>query len=137
MQISLEIDDNGLKERLSKATPETKRKAWAKMRTVSFAMAERVKMWLLLSVDTGRARSSWGIWTNDLVKPNPDASSEDAVYIEDEANMKITQGTNVEYVLDLEEGSSQRMPGGGISVAAQVAADLIVKEIGELLDEVI
>jgi hypothetical protein len=138
MNFTVRIDDGGLLEKLEKSNLETKKKAWAIVRSVSFAVERRIHRWLQLSVDTGRARASWGHWqAGEIVKPNQDAREEDAVWIEDNDKMVVVQGTNVEYVPDLEQGSSKRAGSAGISKAADIGGIELEREISKLIDEVL
>jgi len=120
---------------LSRANTQTKSRAWTKLRAASLALLRRIK--IEMPVDTGRARASWGQWTpGDIRKPNVKANQEDAVWEENMADLKITQGTNVRYVPALNDGHSQQAPAGFIDKAANDAAAELVKDIDEMLGSI-
>lgn len=58
----------------------------------------------LCPVETGRLRASIGMWDSNLVKDNPDAGPEDAVWeiYERIGEIGINVGTNVDYAWDVE-----------------------------------
>ena len=83
------------------------------LREISFAGEVRIKR--DMPVDTGRARASWGHW--DSSANNPDSTPADAHYEETDAGLTITQGSNVPYIEQLNEGHSQQAPAGFIDDA--------------------
>jgi len=83
------------------------------LREISFAGEVRIKR--DMPVDTGRARASWGHW--DSSANSPDSTPADAHYEETDAGLTITQGSNVPYVEQLNEGHSQQTPAGFIDDA--------------------
>ena len=84
------------------------------LRKVSFDVERQVKT--AMPVLSGRARASWGHWTpGDLTGGGLGASAADA-YLE-ETDTAIEQGTNLDYVEDLNSGSSQKAPAGFIDAA--------------------
>ena len=138
MDFKIDVQDNGLIEKWKHVPEEVKKEGWKIIRSVSFAVMKRVQLWLTMSVDTGRARASWAVWDqSQLKKPNPDANADDAVWEEKENDLSLTQGTNVFYVPDLEEGSSQRAPSGGISAATKAGEDELEKQIAAIVDKVL
>lgn len=85
-----------------------------------------------MPVDTGRARSSWGHWTPQLmVKDNELAKSLDAIWKVENGGLAITQGTEVPYVQDLNEGSSRQAPAGFVDAIALLALEDLEKGIGD------
>ena len=101
------------------------------VRSVSFVIEGEVKK--LMPKDTGRAAASWGRWTpGDLRAANPDAGAGDAVW-EEKGDFEITQGSNVDYVGDLNDGTSQQAPAGFIDRAAEKAQRELNKEIDDLM----
>ena len=104
------------------------------VKEASFAVERRLKgtggEGPTIPVDTGRARASWGHFTpGDLRKENPDAGGGDAVW-EDDREFEITQGSNVEYIGDLDEGCSQQAPGGFTAPALEAGQ----RELDKLID---
>ena len=83
------------------------------LREISFAGEVRIKR--DMPVDTGRARASWGHW--DSSANSPDSTPADAHYEETDAGLTITQGSNVPYIEQLNEGHSQQTPAGFIDDA--------------------
>ncbi len=82
-----------------------RRHVWTRVRQVSFDVERMIK--IRMPVDTGRARASWG-------HSAPPAGPGDGVWIEDEADLSIEQGSNVEYIEKLNSGSSKQAPAGFI-----------------------
>jgi len=134
-----------------KAGGTIRRRVWAKVRSVSFALVRRIKQ--EMPVDTGRARASWGLWTPgaitryeifggssrqraDIWQGNR-ASKEDAVFEQEESSLSVMQGTNVPYVARLNEGHSNQAPVGFIDKAATKAAALLSEAIRQVLQDVI
>ena len=125
--LTLEGFDELLKDarRAAKAvTGETQRI----LREISFAGEVRIKR--DMPVDTGRARASWGHW--DSSANNPDSTPADAHYEETDAGMTITQGSNVPYIEQLNEGHSQQAPAGFIDDAWLKMEVELMKALGEI-----
>ncbi len=134
--ITARIDDDGLLRRLAKAEDETRAKAKPLLREVALIGVKRIKM--DMPVDTGRARASWGVWTpGDAKAEDAGAKESDAVFQISGDGLTATQGTNVEYVEELEKGSSQQAPAGFIEAASNAMADALMKRISDMLDGVI
>lgn len=115
MKISVKAADFYQEVTLSKQQAQKlHRDVWAKLRAVSLAAERRIKD--AMPVLTGRARASWGHWTPGDVH-NPKANAGDAHYKEDDANLTIEQGSNVEYIEALNAGHSQKAPAGFIDTA--------------------
>ena len=114
-------------------------KLWRALRKNSFALERLIKQ--AMPVDTGRARASWGHWkgSKSLLNPkskkyNAEANTDEAIWEESEAKLTITQGTNVPYVSQLNEGHSQQAPAGFIDDNfVQIREELMldVEEIAE------
>mgnify|MGYP001559221093 CR=1 FL=1 len=96
--------------------------AWNNVRVVSFNVERRIK--IKMPVDTGRARASWGHSTAP-------ASPADGIWIEDEHNLAITQGSAVEYIEQLNEGSSQQAPAGFIDAEERAGAEELSQKIAD------
>ena len=131
MQFSLKGDLRGLDEYSKSRKLFVLRMAKKLVRAASLAVERRVKF--AMPVDTGRARASWGHWTpGDLRAANREAGSGDAVW-EKKSDFEITQGSNVEYVGDLNDGTSQQAPAGFIDAAAEAGMRELNKEIDDLM----
>jgi len=98
------------------------------LREISFAGEVRIKR--DMPVDTGRARASWGHW--DSSANSPDSTPADAHYEETDAGMTITQGSNVPYIEQLNEGHSQQAPAGFIDDAWLKMEIELMKALGEI-----
>lgn len=103
---------------------------WQKLRAVSFAAERRVKD--QMPVDTGRARASWGHWTPGDTN-NRDASPRDAEWSENARELRVEQGSNVDYVPKLNAGHSQQALAGFIDAAEKQAQSELDREIEVLL----
>ena len=104
--------------------PEVRAGAWRVVRAQAFELERKVKM--LMPVDTGRARASWGHST-------PPASAADGIWIEDEAGLEVIEGSNVEYIGALNEGHSQQREAGFIDAAAASVGEALDRALDELL----
>ena len=98
------------------------------LREVSFAGEVRIKR--DMPVDKGRARASWGHW--DSSANSPDSTPADSHYEETDAGMTITQGSNVPYIEQLNEGHSQQAPAGFIDDAWLKMEIELMKALGEI-----
>lgn len=98
------------------------------LREISFAGEVRIKR--DMPVDKGRARASWGHW--DSSANSPDSTPADAHYEETDAGMTITQGSNVPYIEQLNEGHSQQAPAGFIDDAWLKMEVELMKALGEI-----
>ena len=98
------------------------------LREISFAGEVRIKR--DMPVETGRARASWGHW--DSSANSPDSTPADAYYEETDAGMTITQGSNVPYIEQLNEGHSQQAPAGFIDDAWLKMEVELMKALGEI-----
>ena len=104
----------------------------AKLRAVSLAAERRVKN--DMPVDTGRARASWSHWSpGDIRKGGSGASAADAHYKETDGGLTIEQGSNVEYIEALNDGSSAQAPAGFIDSAEENAGQVLEREIDEVI----
>lgn len=95
--------------------------AWQHVRAVSFDVERGIK--LLMPVDTGRARASWG-------HSGPPAEADEGIWIEDEGALALTQGSRVEYIDELNQGHSTQAPAGFID-AEQARGEAM---LGRLLE---
>lgn len=86
-------------------SPRWRKRVWARVRVVSFDAERYIK--IRMPVDTGRARASWGHSTAP-------ASPADGIWHEDVDALALTQGSRVEYIEYLNQGSSTQAPAGFI-----------------------
>ena len=119
-ELSAENERSAALRRLVKAM------AKRKVREVAFTAKRNVQV--MMPVDTGRARASWG----NVPAPAP-AQPDDGIWEEADDGLTITQGTNVEYVQALNEGSSKQAPAGFIDVVALLARDALDIELAREL----
>lgn len=118
----LTIDSAGFRRLVDESrgfAPGEHRRAWRILRELTLATVRNVKV--LMPVDTGRARASWGLWTADLAKPNGDASESDAILRLDESRLETVQGSNVPYIGALNDGHSKQAPRGFLDMAQEIA----------------
>lgn len=101
---------------------------WRRVRENSLWAIGEVKS--AMPVDTGRARAGWGVWSSEDTN-NPESNPTDAIWLENEDLLTVIQGTNVEYVEYLNEGSSQQAPIGFIYSVEERAGDKLAAEIEE------
>lgn len=127
IDITARIEDDGLLRELERAPLATRKQAAKKVRAVSLAGEKRIKR--DMPVDTGRARASWGHWTPGDVKNNPDAKASEAVFEISDGGLTVTQGSNVDYIADLNEGSSLKAPAGFIDAAAEIMGRILQEEL--------
>lgn len=109
---------------------------WKRLREVSFALERRIKS--EMPVDTGRARASWGRWSPAHLRLSKSgnamkAGPGDSVWNEDDRNLSIEQGSNVEYIGALNDGHSRQAPAGFLDTAEQAA----VRELNSEIDRII
>lgn len=104
--------------------PEIRKDAWDMLRMAAFDLERRIKSSppLGMPVDTGRAKNSWG-------HSQPPASAADGIWVEDQANLTILEGSRVEYIEALNEGHSLQSPAGFIDRANETVADILDKAI--------
>lgn len=83
--------------------PLMRREAWRRLLTVSFNMEREIKF--TLPVDTGRLRASWSHWTPADKTPGKKwkGAAIDAFYKERKGELSIAQGSNVEYLGDVND----------------------------------
>lgn len=89
------------------------------VKSASFAVERRIKQ--EMPVDMGRARASWG------------HGSDESIYIVEDGGLSITQGSNVEYIIYLNNGHSKQAPAGFID-RAELAGGIAIQEALGLLD---
>jgi len=130
MQITIDASDyRKLARQASQAERVTARAARQSVKAASFAVEKRVKV--EMPVDTGRARASWGDWTpSDVVKPSSDASDADALWQSEDGGLTITQGSNVPYIEQLNQGHSRQAPAGFLDTAQLTGQVELEKELG-------
>src|SRR5687767_536097 len=104
------------------------------VREVSFAGERRIKS--EMPVDEGRAAAGWGHWTpGDLVVPTPESTQADAHWSESGNGLTITQGTNVPYTAQLNEGHSRQAPAGFIDRAVEAAQRALIQAIAQIVEQ--
>lgn len=111
--------------RSSTVTSTARRKIWASIRVVSFNVEAGIKR--RMPVRTGRARASWGHST-------PPAGTEEGIWVENENGLYIVQGSRVDYIQYLNDGSSQQAPAGFID-AEQKRGETMLGNL--IIDDVI
>jgi hypothetical protein len=98
------------------------------VKKVSFAAERAIKN--AMPVDTGRARASWGNWTPQHLRKNAkDASANDAIWETKDDGLTQVQGSNVEYIVYLNDGTSAKAPKSFIDAAAERAQRELENEI--------
>lgn len=107
-----------------RVSPDMRRDLWAIVRRSAFGLERVIKE--RMPVDTGRAKASWGHSTAP-------ASAPDGIWVEDEAALTIEEGSAVEYIALLNEGSSQQAPAGFIDVSAAVEEEILRQAIDDYL----
>lgn len=118
-------------EQMDKAV---KKELRGKLLDISLRLVDEIKF--LMPVRTGRARSSWGKWSNLMVMPNPEVNYEDAIWFEDEDGLAITQGTRVPYVIELNAGSSKQRPMGFIDLSNDRAKRMLEIEGNKITKDI-
>lgn len=127
------------------------RELWKIVRQVSFGLERKVKT--EMPVDTGRARASWGHWTPGHLRKmtvttgtgekvrvtraewqGSQPTHEDAHWKEDEWDLSIEQGSNVEYIDALNEGHSTQAPRGFLDAAAEHAQKVLDQKVTDFID---
>lgn len=103
----------------------TRPRIWEAIRRASFLAERNIK--IRMPVDTGRARASWGHDEGPL-------GTGFGIWEEDEQGLSLTQGTKLEYVEYLNEGSSSQAPAGFIDVEAERAGMFAAEELTRILD---
>lgn len=114
---------------------QLRREVWKVLRKGSLAAERRIKS--AMPVDTGRARASWGHFSPRDFRVAGAGLAADAVWEADKENLSITQGSNVEYVPRLNDGSSRQAPAGFIDAAAEKASQEVDEQIDQLLARLI
>ncbi len=125
------LDSSDLKKLAADAAKlpkATRAQATRATREASLAVEKRIK--IEMPVDSGRARSSWGHWSAEMVKPNHDASPADAVWREEDDGLTIVQGSNVPYIEALNNGHSAQAPAGFLDTAQLTGQVELEKEVG-------
>lgn len=84
------------------------------------ALAAKAAIQLAMPFRTGRAKASWG-----NVPAPPPALPDDGIWEVKDGGFTIVQGSNVEYIVYLNEGSSSQQPAGFIDAEeVKAMADL-------------
>lgn len=152
---------NNLIENLRRVDSVVREDVWEKSLDVAYEMEARIKD--AMPVDTGRAKASWGHFTQEDLRPGAErigkgkritkrtkfrtaeglnsgrtqiANAGDAIWIEDRANLTVEQGTLVNYVEQLNEGHSTQAPAGFID-EAENAAQIQFENYGAAVEELV
>lgn len=141
---ALDVDSRELRRLMDDAkrlTPEQRQRAWRALRETTMETVRGVKV--LMPVDTGRARASWGLWSADQITGSPDtkpaalakaraeASDADAVLRMDESQLVTVQGSNLPYIQGLNEGHSRKAPAGFLDLAEEAAEQMLQQRLAE------
>ncbi len=107
---------------------------WTSLRVTTQELIGAIKA--EMPVRTGRARASWGEWTPEDLVMASEAKPDDAHLVEDRGRLSIEQGSNVDYIQDLNDGTSQQAAPGFINRNVDVAqrnmkarAERIIQEV--------
>jgi hypothetical protein len=110
------------RQRSIKTKPELRGRSWKIVKAGAFSLERGVKF--RMPVDSGHAQANWG-------------HGEAGIWIENEADLELIEGTKVVYVPRLNEGWSRQAPAGFIDAEAlKVEAEVNVA-ISRMLDEVL
>jgi hypothetical protein len=110
------------KGRAAKMRPELRAGSWKIVRAGAFSLERGVKF--RMPVDSGHAQANWG-------------HGEAGIWIENEAELELIEGTKVVYVPRLNEGWSTQAPAGFIDAEALKVEVEINAAIDRLLGEVL
>jgi hypothetical protein len=108
------------KGRAAKMKPELRAGSWKIVRAGAFNLERGVKF--RMPVDKGHAKANWG-------------HGEAGIWIENEAELELIEGTKVVYVPRLNEGWSTQAPAGFIDAEALKVEAEINAAIDRLLGE--
>lgn len=121
MKLTFEFGDFTKEVQDAAKRPERiRRKVMTRLRIVSFNAERFIK--IRMPVDQGTARASWG---HSAAPAAPD----DGIWIENEDELSITQGSKLPYIERLNEGWSTQAPAGFIDAEVQRAIDDFAKGI--------
>jgi len=104
----------------SRMPANLRKRAFKIVRAVSLQAKANIQT--AMPVDTGAARARWG------------SQNAPGIWIENEAQLSVTQGAALdpyEYIIRLNEGSSQQAPAGFIDVNAERALDELAGDLAE------
>lgn len=128
MNVSFDVSGLTQEELLAAALPKKlKARIWTRIRVVSFSAERMIK--LLMPVDTGRARASWG-------HSSAPASKGEGIWEEDKSLLTLVQGSRVEYIEALNEGHSKQAPAGFIDAEQRRAQQDLTDALGEEVEDV-
>lgn len=94
-------------------------------------------------VDTGRARGNWNVGINnvDLTEHDPETNAQSVIERAKEIIKRIKAGdviytsNNVEYIEELENGSSDQAPNGMVAVTLRRFPGLVVESVNQAKKE--
>ena len=138
---------------LENASRKMHAQLWVIVRRVALATMKRVK--LAMPVDTGRAKASWGVWGGTItlgkrgrkrdrkLRPGAfsaawnqaaEASPADSIWKQEEAALRVTQGSNLPYIERLNTGHSEQAPRGFLDMAAAQADAALQAEVEKAIE---
>lgn len=113
MKVSIDAADFTKEIAFAQTLPKNlKTRIWKRVRVVSFQAERFIK--LRMPVRTGRARASWG-------HSSAPAGPGEGIWEEAPDALAITQGSRVEYIENLNQGSSSQAPAGFIDAETRRA----------------
>lgn len=122
MEISVDGNDfRVLAGKLVSVSNETKRAVSNEVSRASLDLQANIK--LVMPVDTGAARASWG---------SPNAAG---IWDVMDEGWSITQGSTLPYIGRLNEGWSKQAPAGFIDTEHERAVDKFVESIGAVIGD--
>ena len=107
------------------------------VRKVSFGVERVIKSGPSkgMPIDLGRAVSSWGHWTPGLLRSKEGADAAGmAVWEVKDDGFTIEQGSNLEYIDYLNDGTSQQSPAGFLDMAEERGSKALEDEIDRVID---
>lgn len=126
--LGFNYDDRELRElaKLSRGLDKGMVRSAARIvQAASFAVETRIKE--EMPVDYGRARASWGHWRGG---GGSGGGAADSIYQVLDYGLTVIQGSNVEYIDYLNNGSSKQAPAGFVDQAAQAGQMILEDELG-------
>lgn len=112
--------------RAAERPKQLRRLIWTRVRITSFTAERFIK--IRMPVDTGRARASWGHSTAP-------ANANEGIWRENQEELSIEQGSTVDYIAALNEGSSMQAPAGFIDAEVERAVNEFKKGLESDLEK--
>lgn len=127
MKVSFDASGFTKEQLLAAALPKKLRaRIWRRIRVVSFEAERFIK--IRMPVDTGAARASWGHSTAPALPG-------DGIWDEQPEALMLTQGSRLEYIERLNEGSSTQAPAGFIDAIERQAAENLADGLEQDVDD--